>query len=670
MSATTAPGPATAPRPSPPPSRERRLPLADLLLTIGVAAAVFLVAYDNGGYGLSSRSVAGIALWWGIILGVGLGLLPLVRRPLETFVTGGLLLAFALWTLASTGWAPSAEAAFNEFNRVSLYLGVFTLAVLGGTRANVGRWADGLGLGIVATGFVALASRLFPHLFDSHGVAAFLPSALGRLSFPLGYWNGLAIFVGMGFPLCFRAAIAGRNSLARSLALVPLPALTAVLYLTSSRGGIAAALLGSLAFLALTNRRWAAVGALFAAGVASLLAIGVLWTRGALVDGPAGSSAAIAQGRSAALLIACCCLLGGALFLVGQRLLRNTARPSRDFGRALAAALAFAVIAVVLLSHPIRRFDDFKQVPTATGNTSSSFVRSHLLSGNGSGRWQFWASAVDEFRTAPVAGRGAGSYESWWAEHGSFAYFLRNAHSLYLETLGELGLVGLVLLGGAFLTGVGSAVHRLRWARGEERTTIAALAATFVAFGIGAAIDWVWQLTAIGLVAMACLGLMVGPATATRPWSAVSARRRERRPQSLRYAAGAAVLVGAWLLVCAQAIPWLSDAKISDSQAAVRRGDGTTALKDALDAKSLQPWASSPYLQLALVEEQSGHFSRARHWVAEAIDRNDSDWRLWLVSARVETEAGRVRAARRSLARAVELNPRSPLFRGVAAGRD
>jgi hypothetical protein len=667
MSATTAPGPATAPRPSPTPSRLRRLPLSDILLTIGVAAAVFLVAYDNGGYGLASRSVIGIALWWGIILGIGLGLLPVVRRPREAIVTGGLLAGFAVWTLASTGWAPSAEAAFNEFNRVSLYLAVFTLAVLGGTRANVGRWADGLGLGIAATGIIALASRLFPHLFSGRDLATFLPAAHARLSFPVGYWNGLAILVGMGFPLCYRAALTGRSTFTRGLALVPLPALAAVLYLTSSRGGVAAAVLGSLAFLAVTNRRWAAVGAFFAAGLASLLAIIVLLTRDALVDGPTGSAAAIAQGRSAALLIAGCCALGGVLYVAAERMLRNTPRPSRDFARALVAALAFATIAAVLLAHPVRHFENFKAVPSS-GNATPNLVRSHLLSGNGSGRWQFWVSAVDEFRTAPLAGRGAGSYESWWLEHGSFAYFLRNAHSLYLETLGELGLVGLVLLGGAFLTGLGSALQRTRWARGEERTTIAALTATFVAFGVGAAIDWVWQLTVVGLIAMACLGLMVGPATATRPWSAVAARRRERQPQSLRYAAGAAVLVGAWLLICAQAIPWLSDAKISDSQAAVRSGDGTAALKDALDAKSLQPWASSPYLQLALVEEESGHVSRARHWIAQAIDRNDNDWRLWLVSARLETEAGRVRAARRSLARAVELNPHSSLFRGLAAG--
>src|SRR6478752_3048859 len=192
MSATTAPGPATAPRPSPP-SHLRRLPLADVLLTVVVAGAVFIVAYDNGGYGLASRSVAGIALWWGIILGVGVGLLPLARRPREALVTGGLLAGFAVWTLASTAWAPSAEAAFNEFNRVSLYLGVFALAVLAGTRANVTRWVDGLGIGIVAIGLVALASRLFPHLFSTRELATFLPGAHARLSFPVGYWNGLAI---------------------------------------------------------------------------------------------------------------------------------------------------------------------------------------------------------------------------------------------------------------------------------------------------------------------------------------------------------------------------------------------------------------------------------------------------------------------------------------------
>jgi hypothetical protein len=663
------PNSATAPRPTPPLRHSRRLLAPDAWLTALIGFVVFAVAYDNGGYGLSSRSIVGIGIWWAIILGVGLGLLSLGRPPRQALVTGGLLAGFTGWTLASTSWAPSAENAFNEFNRASLYLAIFTLVVAAGTRGNVGRWADGLALGIVATAFVSLASRLFPHLFSTRGLATFLPSAQTRLSFPVGYWNGLAILMGIAFPLCFRGAIAGQNPLTRGLALLPVPALAAVIYLTSSRGGTASALAGTLVFLAATGRRWSAVGALLTAGIGSGLAVAVLLHRHELVNGPIGSAAAASEGRSAAVLIAGCCLVGSLLFLAGERALTGRFRPNPVIGRVLAAAVALAAVGAIVLAHPVRRFEDFKQPLAAAQSDSADFVRSHLLSGNGSGRWQFWASAVDEFKTDPVVGRGAGSYESWWAQHASFTYFLRNAHSLYLEVLGELGIVGLLLLGGAFLTGLGSAIRRISSARGEERATVAALTAAFVAFAVGAAIDWVWQLTVVGLVGIACLGLLAGPATATGSWVAVAMRPQGGRTRSLRFATGAAVLVAAWLLICAQAIPWLSGTKISDSQAAVRRGDGSAALMDALDAKSLQPWAASPYLQLALVEEQSGDLPQARRSIAAAIRRNGSDWRLWLVSARLETESGRIPSARRSLERAAALNPRSQLFAGISTGK-
>ena len=45
---------------------------------------------------------------------------------------------------------------------------------------------------------------------------------------------------------------------------------------------------------------------------------------------------------------------------------------------------------------------------------------------------------------------GAGSYQSWWSEHASLPLFVRDAHSLWLETLAELGVVGLLLLATAF----------------------------------------------------------------------------------------------------------------------------------------------------------------------------------------------------------------------------
>ena len=54
----------------------------------------------------------------------------------------------------------------------------------------------------------------------------------------------------------------------RALALVPVPAMAAAIYLTSSRGGYATAAVGVLVFCALTDRRLSAVVATAIAGPA------------------------------------------------------------------------------------------------------------------------------------------------------------------------------------------------------------------------------------------------------------------------------------------------------------------------------------------------------------------------------------------------------------------
>ena len=120
--------------------------------------------------------------------------------------------------------------------------------------------------------------------------------------------------------------------------------------------------------------------------------------------------------------------------------------------------------------------------------------------------------------------------------------------------------------------------------------------------------------------------------------------------------------VAGWVLVCVQAVPLLTQYTLVASQEAVQDDDLPEALDQALAARQLSPWASSPYLQLALVHEQGDDLQAARAAIGEAIERDPLNWRLWLVRARLETLDGEVAAARESLARAVELNPRSPLF--------
>ena len=140
------------------------------------------------------------------------------------------------------------------------------------------------------------------------------------------------------------------------------------------------------------------------------------------------------------------------------------------------------------------------------------------------------------------------------------------------------------------------------------------------------------------------------------------------RAPRLGFGLGIAALAVAWVLICTQAIPLLANREVARSQASVRKSELTTALKHANAARDIQPWAASPYVQLALVNEEAGSLVRARDWMNEAIDRDRLNWRLWLVLSRLETKLGYPRAAADSLSRAIELNPRSPLFQGLPGG--
>lgn len=614
-----------------------RRPLgAQAAIAAVVALATFLLAYDNGGFSLSSRSITAIAVWWTLALGVGLRTLPRLSRP--AMIVAGLLAAFAAWTLASAWWGSDAEQPLVEFDRVCLYLGLFLLAATAARRADVVRCAAGLAAGISATCVVALVSRFFPSPFSSQGLPAFLPSAEGRLSFPIGYWNGLALLVACGYPLCLGLSLRATSWLGRCAALMPVPLFAAAIYLASSRGGIAAAGAASVAVVVLSERRWAASGALLAAGLGSATAV-------ALVSADDASGAAFAS-----LL-----LIGagtGVLFATGRHLLAG-ARPSPHFGRAAVAIVLLALVVGATTSHPRNRFETFKAEPAVSRSNGDAEGGSHLLSGSGSGRWQFWSAALDEWKSAPVIGRGAGSYESWWASHARFSYFVRNAHSLYLEVLGELGIIGFALLASALVYGIAVGVRCTLRSRGGERATAASLVGVVLAFYVGAGLDWVWQLAVVGGVAMVSLGLLAGP-VGTDAWQE---QRRRLSPSVRAVVAGAALI-----LVVAQAVPWLSSLQLAQSAAAARHGDGRMALLHAQRSRELQPWAASPYLQLALVQERLGHLRAGRAAIEGAIARDRLDWRLWLVSARLSTKAGDLRAARHAIQRAASLNPRSPLF--------
>jgi hypothetical protein len=388
-----------------------------------------------------------------------------------------------------------------------------------------------------------------------------------------------------------------------------------------------------------------------------------LQTRDTLVNGPLDSSLAVSQGRSAALLILALGVLAGLVWTVGSALLDDRLPASVVLDRAAAAVVVLAAVIGIAAAHPVQRFRDFKQPPRQLTSKTHDLVKAHLLSTNGSGRYQLWRVAGREFKAEPLHGGGAGSFEAYWAQHATINGFVRDAHSLYIELLGELGIWGLLLVVGAFGTAIVTGLRRLLASADDERITIAAVLAAFGAYALGAGVDWMWELTAVSVVGIGLLGLLVGPATVPAPERRIAARYASALARPGRgVAARTAVGVIALFLVLAEGVPLLGQLRIRDSQAEIARGDLAAALSDAQSAKTIEPWAASPYVQVALVEEQAGQLRPARHRIRQAIHRDSTDWRLWVIQARLDTKLGDIPAAQKSIERARELNPRSPLL--------
>ncbi len=612
---------------------------------IGVAAAVFALSYADGGFAPTTRSYAGIAAWWLLGAGAAIGIAS-ARTGINRLavVALGLLAAFAIWILISVSWAADAERAFAQFNQVSLYVAVLAIAIVLARLVPASWVVGGVAVALSAIAIVALVSRCFPSTFGLQPGQTILTALTARLSFPLGYWNGLGIEVALAYPLLLAIMTSRRSRVASAFAALPLPIIAAVMYLTSSRGAFVASVVGVVAYIALTPRRWAALAALVVAGLAGTVAVAALVHKTALVNGQMTTALGVQQGHRAALLIGIACVVTALVWAGLAELGRRVSTPPRVVGVAVVVAVVGLFLVAVVASHPVRRFDQFKNnsLPARTQGTPTA---THLLSSSGSGRWQLWSAAVSEFRAHPLNGGGAGSYEAWWLQHGSLPLPSEFAHSLYLEAFGELGIVGLLLVGGAVLVAaVGAVRSALRLQSGE----IAAAAACGIAFFAAASYDWVWQLAGIAIVGVGMLGFALGALPSERP--AAWGRFGVLRP-ALALLAVAAIIPQYVLLA--------SGTHLRNSQNAYSAGDGARARSEALAAKDVEPWAASPYLQLGFVAVAEHHYPEAVRWGREAIQRSRRDYTVWAAQAYFETKDGNVGAARRDLAEARRLNPHS-----------
>lgn len=602
---------------------------------LGAAMAGFVGA-AGGGYFATSWGWSALFLLWGAALALVLGSAQSVTRAQVAVFAA--LAGLLLWTLASIAWAPSAGAPVREAERLLVYVSAALAVPLIVRRGGQAALLGGLLTGISAVATYALATRLFPDRLGSVDALAGY-----RLAEPLGYWNALGIFSALGILLALGFASRAGSRLGRASAAAATVPLALALYFTFSRGGWIALGIGLAVFFALDPRRLRLIASAAAVALAPAVAIAVasrydsLTTPGSDLDAAAQSGGRVAL---IAIALAAAAALASVAIGVGER----RWVPSRTLVRAYAGGLlAILVVASLMVvarygapwTIAERGWSAFSEPPKAVAGD----LNQRLFSFSGSGRVEQWNVALDARHSAPALGIGAGGYERYWLQNREVPGKIRDAHSLYVEQLGEIGPLGLALL----ILALGVPVYAAFRAR--RRPLVPAALGAYVAYLVHAGVDWDWEMPTVTLTALFIGASIV---VAARP------EDEELRPMSPRLRYG--LLAGTLALAAVAFVGLVGNMALSESGKAARAGDWAKSESQARRAATWAPWSPEPWRLVGEAQLARGKLADARESFRTAIGKDERDWSLWLDLARAS--GGRAQLA--ALDQASRLNPLSP----------
>jgi O-antigen ligase len=616
-----------------------------------------LVAYlglNGGGFDPLVGNQVGIAVWWVLLFAVAVGVLPRRRPGTLALCALGLLAAFALWTALSLRWTESTEKTATDLASVATLLGVFALAILSRGRRAVGETIGALAAAISLVALIGLLSRFHPSWFpDSGQTGQFLAVGKERLSYPLDYWNAMAALIGIGLPLLLQIAGNARTLAARVLAATAFPAVALALFFTLSRGGIAAALIALAIFLALTNDRLAQLPTLAVAALGSGILVVLALQRDALVHGLTNSEAT-SQGSELMWITIVVCLAAGLAQwaiarAIGERGRRGPSVPRRKGAIAAGLAAVAILVALAAVDAPGRLSNAWDEFREPSGQSEKGTER--LTSVGGENRYQLWSAAAREFDSDPLTGTGSGTFQLWWTRDGDVGEPIVDTHSLYLQTLGELGIVGLLLLLAFIATSLLGGAGRVLRAVGARRSQLAAALAGATVLWSTSIFDWMWKIPVVPIATLLLLAVVL-----------TAGDGAGEEPQPLRPPLRVVVAAVALLALVAIAIPFASTSLIRQSQADARDGDLSGALEKARSAQNVQPGAATPRVQQALLLESEGDLDAASQAAAAATEREPTNWKTWLLLSRIEAQDGKPEAALESYRIARSLAPLSTVF--------
>jgi O-antigen ligase len=613
-----------------------------------------------------------------------------------------LLLGFALLSALSIVWSVQPDVSWRDADRLLAYTAVFGAAV---ALARVGprHWPALLGgitlASVVVCGYALLTKSLPEQFVEANKYA--------RLYEPYGYWNALGLTAATGVICCmWLGSRRAGHALLSALAYPAMGLLLLTLLLAYSRGALAALALALVLWFAIVPLRLRGAAVLLAGAVAAgAIAAWDFGNHALSSEGVAVSESASAGHELGALVLAMLVVLT----LVGVAVVFTTARrpPTavlrRRGGTALLALIGVAILAFAgALAHSHRGFTGSisHAFNTLTDTNAKVANTPERLTAVASVRARYWDEALHVFRAHPALGAGAGGYEVARLRYRTTPLPVKHAHGFIVQTLADLGIVGLVLalvLMLAWMAAAGRGTHPLnrRWrswrevwrtkrpawsplpagegtAYGPERIGMLSMVCLVFLFGLHSTIDWTWYVPGNAVVALLCAGWVAGrgplgatpaPATAGAPATAAAWTKGRLfaggRPGSVRIAIAAAVMAASLIAAFSQWQPQRAeDARESAESLSAGANGRSAALAAARTAVSRDPLSVEALFVLADIQEGDGQSTLARDTLRRAVRLQPSNPQTWLTLGRYDL-AGDPKAALAELRAGIYLDPES-----------
>lgn len=605
---------------------------------MAVVAVLTLLTLDRGG-------ISSYAWGWSAILLAGLGAgLVVLKDRIEMPARIQLLPVAGLWGLV--GWSAlsglwgSAGPAMTAAQRVLLYAVLATVLTAVLRKQSI----ETLVLSLVAMVGVVDLVALWSKLVNIHA-AATVAGRVNRLQTPFEYWNALGIFGVIGFLLALGLVFENVRREIRIAAAGTLPATALVVYFTFSRGSIFAGCVGLLVLVVAPPDRLRRIGIAGLLAVPTLVLLAFAAQQKELIRHQPSPSrphrlhhwvvTATNQGHATILaltfaIIATCVLIE----FMPQIQARVTIGPElrRWLTIGVAGFLVLAFVGVIA----------FKGSPLQSGlgplesppPSSYHDLNNRLASVSLNGRGRFWDAALNDFFDHPLQGSGGGTFVRYWLEHRTVPADISDAHSFVLQTMAELGLVGLLLLAAVMVPPLVAAF------RSRRQPMVPVLAAGLVAFLVHAASDRDWESPAVACLAL-CLVVALCKLAAPEPAAAMRLRLR----WALAGGLGVVGLLALWMFA--------GNLALSRARADIASNHLSTAQRDARIASRLAPWSPGGPIALGQIAVASHDPKVAGQRFAEAARRDPDRWFAWWQLSRYGPQSGRAA----TLARARHLNP-------------